>query len=156
MATWVYLASPAGADEGDTLTFARQHNVIYRNARNSDGNRIANVGNLRAGDNILLAFRHPNRDRIVEICALIVAVENPAEGTNVIDPAVGMLADHLAEAGYSVASDNAPGVIRLEHLRDCHIKLQGAYGGNNAIHQVDQADAESVTEWADSCEDGQL
>jgi hypothetical protein len=55
-ADWRYFATPAGADLWETAELALDEGVICRTAHNSVGALIANVGNVRPGEVILLAY----------------------------------------------------------------------------------------------------
>jgi hypothetical protein len=53
---WTYFATPARADFWETAELALGEGVICRSAHNRVGALIANVGNVRAGEVILLAY----------------------------------------------------------------------------------------------------
>lgn len=139
MATWVYLAGAALATQPATFNVAFSVHVIYRPIRNSRGNRIANVQHLRPGDCLLLAYRQPPGQPIVMACASIAPVNNPVQGTDVIEEVP--LTDELVDAGYVAVRPGVVEVIRLEDMYDCQFALVGRYAGQGAIHRLSEDDA---------------
>ena len=85
LATWVYFAANAGANQEDTITFAKMQNVVWRTARRKDGSLIpARRRPLEPGDMVLLVYRQPG-PRIARVTATIAGTANAVLGTDVIE-----------------------------------------------------------------------
>jgi hypothetical protein len=134
MTTWIYLATDARASEADAFRFALKDNILPRSPRTKDGELVANVARLRAGDDILLACRS-NGPLVARVRATIAAPSTPVDGTQVVERIAGEHAAALVAAGYPARPDGAVEVIHLTHLKAVELPLAGAYAGQNAIHR---------------------
>jgi len=144
LSTWVFFAAQAQVNQADTIGFATRQNVLWRSARNAIGNLIANVGNLRPGDTILLVYRH-GHPHVARVKAKIAKVTRPVPGTVVIERLDPPHSQYLLDAGFRQVDDNgAVEVIHLEDVTECEIVLQGAYAGMGTIHQLAPEDANVV------------
>jgi hypothetical protein len=150
MATWVYFAAPAQANEADTIAFAVRQNVLWRSARASSGNRIAYVGRLEPGDTIVLVYGHAP-PHIARVAARIAKPARPVPGTNVIELISPPYSDPLIEAGYRPLNDRGEvEVIHLEDVIECKIPLRGNYPPQGAIRPLAPEDAKALSVLADS------
>jgi len=137
---WVYFATDAKATLSATLGTVLNQQVLWRGAHNSVGRTIANVGDLNVGDRIFVAWR---KTAHVYLACTIAAPINPVRSDLVIDVISGDSARQLGGAGYPATSDGKVEVIRLDVINECYFALTGGYGGNNAIHELEQCDAEA-------------
>lgn len=131
---WLYYAARGRADADRTFELATTKNLIVRNALNNRGALIANVGNLRVGDQIVLAYRGRHNAP--------VAISTLAEPTHPHPraPAIEVLP---SERAAEIAADDYPmldgeclevlllGEVRLFLLREPIPDL-----GRNAIHDI--------------------
>ncbi len=141
MTTWVYLSSDAQANERDTVHLVSTKNVLVRNARNTLGALIANVGHMAPGDEVLLAHRGTG-PLLAQVRATIAPASRPLRGTTVVEELGFPAAQEFLDAGYRpVPPHGGIEIIHLEHVRLVEIPLRGRYGGNNAIHRLDPLDA---------------
>jgi hypothetical protein len=141
---WIYLASPSQTDLPSTLEAVLQNQLLWRPARNSLGALIANIGRLRINDWIVLAWRE---DRHAYLRCRIGAPANPAQDDGrklVVDRIATAEADGLAALGYRAGSDGAFEAIRFDEVEACYFPLRGHYGGNNALHRIDELDLAAV------------
>lgn len=98
VATWLYLASESRASREDTLFAADSLHAVWRSTRNSRGALIPNVGRLRPGDILVLAFRQPRPHACLQ--ARVGKPATPAPGTSAIDRVGGSCASELEAMGY--------------------------------------------------------
>ncbi len=143
MTVWVYFASDAAADQTDTFDFALHDKVMFRPARNSGGSLIANVGNLRPGDWILLVYRESGR-QVVRVQAHIAPVTRQVSGTRAIVKITGELSLAMTRKGYPALPGGGHEVIPVEQVYRCDVDLNGSYGGRNAIYKLAKIDAPSL------------
>lgn len=76
---WVYFATTKGALQSETLELAVNEGIIARTLFNKHGRRIANTGNIKPGDKMLLAYGDGNPYKAMAILCLRKPA-NPAEG----------------------------------------------------------------------------
>ena len=144
MATWIYFATAAKTSLASTVGLALSTQLLWRSARNANGALIANVGKIRPGDRIVVAWRHPGRRRTAYLrCRVAHPLAPPAAGL-VIDRIAGADARSLIEAGYPAGSSGEVEGIRLDEIEECFFEVQGVYGGNNAIHVASPVDLEAT------------
>ena len=135
---WVYFATDSKASLSSTLgTILNQH-VLWREASNNKGATIANVGNVRVGDRILVAWR---KTGLAYLACTVAAPIRPLRPNLVIDVISGQSGSVLVDAGYPTTGNGDVEVIRLDAIEECYFALVGRYGGNNAIHKLDEGDA---------------
>ena len=139
MAQWVYFAGEALAGQEDTIDFAMRNNVIYRPSRSASGNLIANVGRLRPGDTLLLAYRQ-GLPHVARISARIAQVDYPVRGTAVVEEVGPPHSQMFLDAGYLPIGPGNVEVIHIEDVSLCQITLRGTYAGQNAIHKLTPED----------------
>lgn len=114
-----------------------QSNAVRRAAPgrlNEKGARIANVGEIREGDHVVVAWRHSSVTRTAYLECTVAEPLSPVAPGLVIDKLAGPSAQILVSAGYPQNSAGEVEGVRLDDIRECYFQVQGKYGGNNAIH----------------------
>ncbi len=144
LADWIYFATSRKASLAATIEAVINSQFLWRSAFNEKGALIANVGSLKPGDRILLAWRHTNLVRMAYLQCTVAAPLSPIVPHLAIDRLTGANAAALMAAGYPSNSNGAVEGIRLDDIRECYFRVQGVYGGNNAIHKLAEADIVSL------------
>jgi hypothetical protein len=133
---WIYFATSEKASLASTIETVINAQFLWRSAFNEKGARIANVGGIRQGDHVVIAWRHSSVIRTAYLECTIAAPLSPVARGLVIDKLAGPSAQILVSAGYPQNSAGAVEGVRLDDIRECYFQVQGKYGGNNAIHKL--------------------
>jgi hypothetical protein len=139
----MYFATIAKASLASTMRLLLSTQFLWRSARNINGALIANVGKIRPGDRIVVAWRHPGRPRTAYLRCRVAHPLAPADAGLVIDRIAGADADSFIAAGYPAISSGEVEGIRLDEIEECFFEVRGYYGGNNAIHDASSEDLEA-------------
>ncbi len=130
-ADWIYFASPSKANRWETAELALTEEVLWRTAYNSAGRLCANVGNVRVGDLVLLAYSAgsarcdaigtfrvmPPADPVTGASALNrisdpVLADRLTGSQYPVDPVVGAHTGFLVETVWAPAQSETPQVTR--------------------------------------------
>jgi hypothetical protein len=141
MTQWLYLASAARASLASTLAAIENHHFLWRSLLKSSGELNSNVGEIQAGDLVLVAWRHDGKRRTAYLRAIVADPLAPRRGRVAIEALAGEAARELVAAGYPASEDGTVEGLRLAEVDECCFELQGSYGGNNAIHRLAAIDA---------------
>jgi hypothetical protein len=133
---WIYFATAEKTSLASTLETVINHQFLWRSAFNTNGARIANVGSIREGDNIVVAWRHSGVTRTAYLRCQVAAPFSPRASGLVIDKLAYPGARELVLAGYPKNSTGDVEGIRLDGIQECCFQIRGAYWGNNAIHEL--------------------
>ncbi len=144
MNNWIYFATEEKASLASTLETVINTQFLWRSAFNKNGARIANVGGIKEGDNILLAWRHSGVLRTAYLRCRVAAPLSPRAPGLVIDKLADPDAKVLSAAGYPKNAAGEVEGIRLDEILECCFQVKGQYGGNNAIHELTIEDAAQV------------
>lgn len=142
---WIYLASPTQGTEADTVRLALQEHVISRPTRNSRGAAVSNVGHIRPGDRMVLAYRRRGAPPAARVIATIGVPGKAVSGTHAIDEvAEPRLVEELRRAGFplSLADDGAEvaHVIHLTDVIECEVALSSVYPGQTTLRRLSPRD----------------
>ena len=136
MKNWIYFATAEKASLASTLETVMNTQFLWRSAFNKNGARIANVGRIEEGDNILVAWRRSGAVRTAYLRCRVAAPLSPREPGLVIDTLGDTAARALLAAGYPKNAVGEVEGIRLDEVVECCFQVKGKYGGNNAIHEL--------------------
>jgi hypothetical protein len=98
---WVYFATPSKANRIDTFDFAYNRGIVCCDVMNAIGALKPNVGRLRPGDLMLLAY---GKDGVYEPKGYLTIEKpyrNPIDGTEVLHELPNDMTTQLERAGYS-------------------------------------------------------
>lgn len=122
MNSWIYFAAASHADLRSTIDLAHLNKVISRTAKNREGNFIARVKSISAGDELYLACR--GSDRHVALKATVAAPRACYEGTqalDVLDPGSDSATVEVLDFLYPSNVERT--VFRLESVEPCFVDL---------------------------------
>jgi hypothetical protein len=142
---WIYFATSEKTSLSSTIETIVNANFLWRSAYKVSGALNANVRDLRAGDTIIIAWRHPAGIRTAYMQGTIATPLRPLAAGLVIDRIVGPDARALIAAGYPPNADGDLEGIRLDDVCECYFEVRGQYGGNNAIHKLAAEDEGLLT-----------
>jgi hypothetical protein len=128
-----------------TLETILNTQIIWRSAFNQTGSQIPLVGSIRAGDRVVVAWRHAGNARTAYLCCRVAAPLFPVKRGLVIDKVSGLDAASLIAAGYPANLAGWVEGIRLDEILECSFPVQGRYGGNNTIHKLAPEDAAQLS-----------
>ena len=140
MRNWIYFATAKKASLPSTIETIINVQFLWRSALNERGAEIANVGRIKEGDHIIVAWRHSGVIRTAYLNCTVAAPFSPVAPGLVIDKLTGPDGQMLIAAGYPMNSAGAVEGIRLDEIRECYFQVQGRYAGNNAIHKLADED----------------
>jgi hypothetical protein len=140
MTLWLYLASAARASLASTLAAIENHHFLWRSLLKSSGELNSNVGEILAGDLVLVAWRHDGKRRTAYLRATVAEPLAPRRAGAAIDALAGEAARELISAGYPASDNGTVEGFQLAEVEECCFELQGSYGGNNAIHRLEAVD----------------
>jgi hypothetical protein len=106
MKNWIYFATANKASLASTLETVINAQFLWRSASNKNGARIANVGSIKEGDHIVVAWRHSGVMRTAYLRCKVAAPFSPLAPGLVIDKLSDPDARVLISAGY-------PKVLRI-------------------------------------------
>jgi hypothetical protein len=133
---WIYFATSEKASLASTIETVINAQFLWRSAFNEKDARIVNVGGIREGDHVVVAWRHSSVTRTAYLECTVAEPLSPVAPGLVIDKLAGPSAQILVSAGYPQNSAGEVESVRLDDIRECYFQVQGKYGGNNAIHTL--------------------
>jgi precorrin-8X/cobalt-precorrin-8 methylmutase len=142
---WIYFATEEKASLASTLETVLRWHFLWRSAFNKNGAQIANVGSIKAGDQIVLAWRHSGVVRTAYLRCQVAPPWSPFAPGLVIDKLAGPSARALISAGYPMNSAGEVEDIRLDDIQECCFPINGEYGGNNALHKLATEDVAQLS-----------
>jgi hypothetical protein len=145
MKNWIYFATAKKAPLASTLETVTNAQFLWRSAFNKNGARIANVGSIREGDGIILAWRRSGTERNAYLCCRVAAPLSPLAPGLVIDKIADPGARVLVSAGYPRNSHGDVEGLRVDNILECFFHVRGEYGGDNAIHELASEDAAQLS-----------
>lgn len=144
MATWIYFATAEKTSLASTRAAVENAQFLWRSARNSNGALIPNVREIREGDRIVVAWRHPKGRRTAYLCCRVARPLSPVDPSLVIDKLTGPDAQALVATGYPADASGVIEGIRLDEIEECHFEVRGTYGGQNALHRLAAVDLSQI------------
>jgi predicted RNase H-like nuclease len=137
---WVYFATPAKWSVTVTAAFVAEHKVIVRSVHNTDGQRVANVQHLKAGERILLVYGGHGRPYRALFSGTISASTSPLQSSrfcfDVFTCLDKALDQELHAGGYTpdpiIRRFTGIAITDIQDLRDLGSAFQRP-SGNNAI-----------------------
>jgi len=139
---WIYFATAEMASRESTFDTAITYHFLWRSALKRNGHTISRVREIKQGDHIIIAWR---QNRIAYVDCTVAAPRLPVRPELVIDKLRGSDAQILISAGYPKNSAGEVEGIRIDNIRECEFRLQGEYGGQNAIHKIAEQDASQIS-----------
>ena len=134
MKIWIYFATENKASLASTLETVINQQFLWRSAFKKNGALIPNIGSIKEGDSIVVAWRHSGIVRTAYLRCKVAAPFSPLASGLVIDKVAGPDAAVLCSVGYPTNLAGAVEGLRLSEILECCFQVKGEYGGNNAIH----------------------